>query len=241
MIASHWFRRFIIVMGIMVLGVGLVWLVEYLAMSSKHHTLFQAGGAVVFLLGFYASGPRCARFLAPVPSQDVDLNQKLTSAMAFMSRSGPVYLYDHPYPQANAVGLFKFQSRIYLTSALVASLSEAGLRGVVAHENAHVNQGHILVTFCFASCFVTFNTLVSSYLGFALSLLSFLALRRYMEYRADAEAGRNVGVAVMLTALTELAFVSPGKTWHRWLCILTAYPTLPMRITAVRTGRMAHI
>lgn len=241
MIASHWFRRFVIVMGIVASGVGLVWLVEHLAMGSDHDALWQAGAAVVFLAGFYASGPWCARFLAPVQSQYALLNAKLSRVMTHFPNNSPVFLYDHADSQAHAVGLFKSQSRIYLTSALVAALSEEGLRGVVAHENAHISQRHILATFCFASCFVTFNTLAGSYLGFTLGVLSFLALRRWMEFRADAQACRNVRSAVMLTTLTELAHLSPGKAWHRSLCILTAYPTLPMRITAIRTGRMALI
>ena len=62
-----------------------------------------------------------------------------------------------------------------------------------------------------------------------------------MEFRADAEAGRRMGKVVMLTALHELSRMHPGKAWYRWLCLLSAYPTLPMRITAVRTGRMALI
>jgi heat shock protein HtpX len=241
MIAAHWFRRSLLALLIIGAGVGLMGWAEHMALGPDHRTLLQAVVSVVFLLGFYASGPWCARFLASQPTQDALLQAKLSIVMAASALGPPVVLYDHPDSQAHAVGLFKRQSRIYLTSALVAALSDEGLRGVIAHENAHVDQRHILATFCIASCFVTGNTLAGSYLSFVLGLLSFLALRRYMEFRADAEAGRQIGKVVMLTALDELAHLSPGKGWHRSLCFLTAYPTLPMRITAVRTGRMALI
>jgi hypothetical protein len=43
----------------------------------------------------------------------------------------------------------------------------------------------------------------------------------------------------MSTGLRELAILYPSAAWHRWLTIIMAYPTLPMRLRALETKRPA--
>ncbi len=39
--------------------------------------------------------------------------------------------------------------------------------------------------------------------------------------------------------LHELTRSYPSKSWHRWLTFANTYPTLSMRISAIKTGRKA--
>jgi len=126
-----------------------------------------------------------------------------------------------------------------VTTGLLASMSDEGMRGVIAHENAHVHERHIFATFTYACCFAVSSHLLDNNNFFFAAFLLFLGIRRYCEYRADAGAAHAVGREVMLTALRELAALYPSKSWVRWFSFANAYPTLAMRMRAVETGRKA--
>lgn len=241
-IPTHWFRRIILVLFIMEVGGGMLWVAGYIAPSPDRLPLFQTIGSLLFLFGFYASTPLLARFLAPYPCHD-------PARLARIARAGgqlapdcrPVFLYEHADKEANTMGIMPAQSRIYLTTSLLDRLSDDGLLGVLAHEHTHAQERHILATFCYATAFALGSHFLGSKAFFFGGLFLFLAMRRYFEYRADAGAARLAGNQAMLTALQELAALYPPKTWYRWLSWLTAYPTLPMRIRALETGRMALV
>lgn len=239
MIPSHWFRRIILLLFILEVGGGIVWVTGRLTSNPAAKPMVQALGSLVFLFGFYASGPLSARFLAPRPARDNALQARLARIVASVPDSRPVFLYDHADRGANTVGLLPRHSRIYMTTGLLAGMSDDGVRGVVAHENAHVRGRHILGVLAYASCFAVSSHLVESNALFFAAFLLFLGIRRFCEYRADAGAAALVGREAMLTALRELATFYPSKRWLRWFSFASAYPTLPMRIRALETGRMA--
>ena len=241
MIPSHWFRRIVLVLFFMEVGGGILWVATRLAPDPAYKPFMQTVAGLIFLFGFYASAPLAARFLAPVASTDGPSQRRLAGVLASMPVGSPVYLYDHADRQANTVGLGLHHSRIYLTSGLVCRLSDPGLRGVIAHEESHIAERHILGTFAYASCFTLGSYGTNNNIVFIAGFLIFLALRRYFEYRADAGAAARVGKADALAALHELHEIYPSRPWHRWISFLTAYPTLPMRIRALETGRMTLV
>jgi Zn-dependent protease with chaperone function len=108
--------------------------------------------------------------------------------VATVPDSRPVFLYDHADKEANTVGLLPSHSRIYVTTGLLASMSDEGMRGVIAHENAHVHERHIFATFTYACCFAVSSHLLDNNNFFFAAFLLFLGIRRYCEYRADAGA-----------------------------------------------------
>lgn len=239
MIPSHWFRRIILIVFIMEVAGGILWVTGRLSTNPAAKPMTQALGSLVFLFGFYASAPLSARFLAPRPSRDAALQERLARIVATVPDSRPVFLYDHADQEANTVGLLPSHSRIYVTTGLLASMSDEGMRGVIAHENAHVNERHIFATFTYACCFAVSSHLLDNNNFFFAAFLLFLGIRRYCEYRADAGAAQSVGRETMLTALRELAVLYPSKSWVRWFSFANAYPTLAMRMRAVETGRKA--
>ena len=223
---------------LMGLGAVMLW-VTGLATDPLIRSMVQAASSVTFLFIFYATAPLTARFLAPRPSHDRELQERLTRIVATLPACPPVTLHDHADPQANTVGLLPRWSCIYLTTGLLDSMSDEGMRGVLAHESSHIHEHHILATFLYASGFAVSSQLLADDNIFFAALLLFLGLRRYSEYRADAGAVAVVGRDTMLTTLKELVRSYPSKAWHRWFCFANIYPTLPMRIRAIETGRKA--
>lgn len=241
MIPSHWFRRIILIVFIMEVAGGILWVTGRLTTNPAAKPMAQALGSLIFLFGFYASAPLSARFLAPKPSRDSALQERLARIVATLPDSRPVFLYDHADKEANTVGLLPGHSRIYVTTGLLANMSDEGMRGVIAHENAHVRERHIFATFTYACCFAVSSHLLDNNNFFFAAFLVFLGVRRYCEYRADAGGAAVVGRATMLTTLRELAALYPSKAWMRWLSFASAYPTLAMRMRAVETGRKALV
>lgn len=238
MIPSHWFRRVVLVLCLMGLGAVMLW-VTSLTTDPLIRPMVQAAGSVAFLFTFYATAPLTARFLAPRPSQDIELQERLARIVATLPACPPVTLHDHADPQANSVGLLPRWSRIYLTTGLLDSMSDEGVLGVLAHESTHIREHHILATFLYASGFAVSSQLLADENFFFATLLLFLGLRRYSEYRADSGAVAVVGRVTMLATLRELSWSYPSKAWQRWFSFANIHPTLPMRIRAIETGRKA--
>ena len=237
MIPSHWFRRSLLVISLLGIGVVMLW-VTGLVTDPAMRPVVQAAGSVVFLFVFYATAPLSARFLAARPSDESSLQERMARIVASVPACPPVTLHNHADPEANSVGLLPRWSRIYLTTGLLNAMSDEGVRGVLAHESTHIREHHILATFLYASAFAVSSHLLHDDNIFILALLLFLGLRRYSEYRADAGAVAVVGRVVILTTLHELARSYPSKSWHRWFSFANVYPPLSMRIAAVESGRM---
>ncbi|HHV7523724.1 TPA: M48 family metallopeptidase [Burkholderia orbicola] len=239
MIPSTWFRRLVVIGAIVTVSGGVYWLFSVIAPDGPAKMPGQCAAALLVLSVFYASGPLSARFLAPTASTDVELLERLAAAIAVVPSVPPVFLYEHADKEANTVGLLPRHARVYLTTSLVAGLSNAGVRGVLAHESAHVRERHIFLLYCYACCFVVGSTVYGHDAFFFGAFLVFLMLRRYCEFRADIGAAALAGRDDVLAMLHELAVIYPAKRWHRWLSFASPYPTLRMRIRAVETGRIA--
>lgn len=188
MIPSHWFRRTLLIVFIMEVGGGILWVAARLTPGPAYQVLAQTAASLIPLFGLYASAPLAACFLAPKPSRDEALQSRLARIVASLPETCPIILYDHTDKEANTVGLLAKHSRIYVTAALLANMSDEGMRGVIAHESAHIRERHILATFTYACVFAIMSHVLSSDTLFFLGFLSFLALRRNYEYRADSGA-----------------------------------------------------
>lgn len=101
MIPSHWFRRIILIVFIMEVAGGILWVTGRLSTNPAAKPMTQALGSLIFLFGFYASAPLSARFLAPRPSRDAVLQERLARIVATVPDSRPVFLYDHADKEAN--------------------------------------------------------------------------------------------------------------------------------------------
>lgn len=237
MIPSTWFRRLIFGLFILEVAGALMWLAAWLVPNPADKAFAQTVAGMVFLLGFYSGAPLSARFLAPRESDDQALQNRLVRVLRELPRSRPVFLYDHDEKNANTVGILASQSRVYVTTGLMAHVSDEGLKGILAHEDTHVVEHHILVTFSYACAYVLVANEVNSNHLFIFGFVAFMTLRRYLEYRADAGAAKLVGKEAMVTGLKELHAIYPSKSWARWFMTVMAYPPLPMRIKALETGR----
>ncbi|WP_459203452.1 M48 family metalloprotease (plasmid) [Ralstonia pseudosolanacearum] len=239
MIPSHWFRRIILIVFIVEVGGGILWVASRLMPSPVHKPLVQTVAGLSFLFGFYASAPLAARFLAPRPSRDETLQNRLARIVASLPEICTVTLYDHADREANTVGLLAKHSHVYVTTGLLTNMSDEGMRGVIAHEGVHIRERHILATFSYACVFAVTSHMLGNDTVFFVGFLLFLMLRRYCEYRADAGAAAIAGRGALLAMLRELATLYPSKSWHRWFSFASAYPTLALRIRAIETGRKA--
>lgn len=238
MIPTTWFRRLIFFLFVMEVGGGVLWATAKLAPDQGHANLLQTVGSLVFMFGFYAGMPLVARYLAPVPCTDPARQARLANLVErYGAPTRPVFLYDHPDKEANTVGLWPSQSRIYITTGLFDRMSDEGLIGILGHENTHARERHILIAFLYACVFALGSYASASRVFFMVGFLLFLGLRRYMEYRADAGGARIAGQSAMSTGLRELANLYPSAAWHRWLAFIMAYPTLAMRLRALETKR----
>jgi Zn-dependent protease with chaperone function len=242
MIPSHWLRSTILIVFLLTLAVTILWIATDLAPADRStQSLIETVAGLFFLFVFNASAPLCARFLAPVASRDRVLQKRLADAAASLPDKYPVFLYDHPSQSATTVGLFQSHSRIYVTHSLVAGMSDDGIRGVLAHEHAHIRERHIFVIFSSACCFVLASHLVQDSSFFLVALLVFLTIRRYCEYRADAGGAAVAGDTPIVTMLKELKAFYPSKSWQRWFAFVNPYPTISMRIHAIQTGQKALV
>lgn len=104
---------------------------------------------------------------------------------------------DHEAPYAFCVG--GRRHRVVVTSALLATLSSDELEAVLAHEDAHLRQGHHMAL---VACRAIFGALSPIFPAFrrAMSLV-----RLYAELSADDSARRRVGARSLRGALTTLA------------------------------------
>jgi len=236
MIPSPWYRRLIVALVVLEVAGALMWLATRFAPESQR-ALAQTFAGLVFLMGFYSAAPLSARFLAPKETQDQAMKDRLSRVIAGMPRKRPVFLYDHPEQNANTVGLSAGTSRIYVTTGLMALLSDEGLRGILAHEDTHIHEHHILAVLAYACSYSLVAHLAEDSLVFYFGFLAFMTLRRHLEFRADAGAAVLVGTAAIVTGLKELATVYQTKRSARWFVFAMSYPTLPMRIRALETGR----
>ncbi|MFN7570498.1 MAG: M48 family metalloprotease [Betaproteobacteria bacterium] len=237
MIPSTWFRRLILALAILEFAGAVMWLATRLVPNPADKAFAQTVAGMVFLLGFYACAPLSARFLAPKPSSNGPLLARLREIALALPARWPVTLYDHRDVNAITVGIIERHSRVYVTSGLMACVSDKGLKGILAHEETHVREHHILTTFTYACAYALLAHYVSSNKVFLLGFVGFMTLRRYLEYRADAGGAASAGREAMLTALHELKAVYKEQRWTRWLMFAMPYPSLSMRIAALQTGR----
>lgn len=237
MIPSHWFRRIVLGLFILELAGLVMWLSAVLVPNPADKPFAQTVAGIVFLLGYYTAAPWYVQFLAPVPSTDENLHRRLRTILSSMPHVEPVFLYDNKNENASSVGILPSHSRVYVTSALMRKMSDEGVRGVLAHEAAHVRERHIFVIFIYAACYALVSHIAGSNHLFFLGLLAFLALRRHLEYRADAGAARMVGAEATLTFLRELREIYGSSRWSRLFMFLLPYPPLAVRMDAVLTGR----
>jgi heat shock protein HtpX len=237
MIPSHWFRRFLL--GLLLLEIlgGMAWVTAQMLTSLPHRHAVELAGMLMFISGLYAGAPLFARFLAPYETACPEKSARVAQLSRDIPHLPPVFVYDHPDQNAMAVGILPRWSHIYVTSALVDQLDDNALRATLAHEQTHTQEHHILWNMIYACVFALSVKLVAWRPLFLTGFLVFLTLRRWMEYRADAGAARITSPTAVLSMLEAFERMQPTRRFHRFVAWLTAYPTTPMRIHAIQTGK----
>jgi len=108
---------------------------------------------------------------------------------------------DHPVPMAYC--LPGWRPRLVLTTAILARLSPAEVRAVVAHEQAHLSQRHHLVVLPFAAWYAALRVLPGARYAYA-------AVALLIEAVADDRARARAGTAPLAGALYRLGSCAPG-------------------------------
>lgn len=237
MIPTHWLRTVIFIIFVFDLMVLLTWAGSLVKLEPAYRAFGQTLASLGFLFGFYVFTPFVARMLAPYPTRQATVQGRVDRACKAARAAMPVFAYDHSSPAAVTVGLFRRQAKLYLTAGMVDRVSDLALQGLIAHEQSHVDNRHIMGICLYAFCFALGSYGTNRIFVFLASFISFLAMRRFFEYQADAGACKAVGKAPVLAMLEELERMKPTKRWHRWLTLITNYPTLPMRIQAIHSGK----
>jgi heat shock protein HtpX len=236
MIPSPWFRRVLLMMAIVELGAAILWIASYLTPNPADEAFSQTVAMIVFLLTYYTGAPLAAKFLAPHQSDSDELQLRLKQIVSSMPvPMPPITLYDHPSANAIGVGILPQWSRVYVTTGLLNSMSDQGIRGLLAHERTHVVESHVMMLFTYSATYALLSHLFHSGTFTLLGLLVFFAFRRYLEYRADAGAKRLVGMDAD-QSLKELEKEYPTGKLSRVFVIFSSYPTLPMRQAALVKG-----
>ncbi len=235
MIPSSWWRRALLLLMFWLFAIGMLW-AAYSVFPDDPGGLGVTVVGIVLLLSIHAGAPVTARLLAPMPCSDSRLEARLTNAASAAAVLRPIVLYDYAEAGACAVGILAGHARIYLTSGMLKKMSDEGLRGILAHEETHVREHHVLLIFLYSGAYLLLAQVVGHNGFFVVAFFSYLALRRYLEYRADAGAAMRVGVSAAIIALKELANGLPPRKWERWMTFAMYYPSLPMRIAALENG-----
>ena len=149
-----------------------------------------------------------------------------------------VYVMDSPQPNAFATGRSPAKGAVAFTTGILNSLNERELRGVAAHELAHIRNRDILITTIAATIASAityladmarwgmifgsrdheegespFKTLVLLFLAPLAAFILQLAVSRSREYLADATGagitGDPEGLASALTRISRAAEITP--------------------------------
>ena len=124
-------------------------------------------------------------------------------------------------------------TRTYVSTGTVDIVSDRALLGLVAHERGHIAERHIVFILGYVIALAMVSYFDSSRLIFGVGFMGYLALRRKMEFRADAAAVQLVGerpVVAILFRLRKMAPTTPAMRRFYWA---TAYPTFEQRLTRV--------
>ncbi len=212
-----------------------------------------AAGLFVSFWSFWSAGPRLLQQLDAVPCRREELT-KATAALADRAGIPPPRLYEVDDDELNAlaIGPTPESSVIVLTSGLLAHLSVPELRGVLAHEIAHIRNRDILACTIAATLV---NAIASLATGLALvglgmrrrgggviialaiiapliALIVRLAMSRSIEYRADRDGailcdgpGGIIGALQKLQKHADAKQTAPGRLYPELAPLLFVDPS----------------
>lgn len=172
--------------------------------ASPGGTLTALGGLTLFL-ALLARSVWCA-----VRTITADRRERTArvAALDLVGRSDVLpgaLVVDHDAPYAFCIG--GRRHRIVVTSGLLATLDQAELDAVIAHEHAHLRQRHHLAI---AACRMLFSTLAPFFPAFRRAMPQ---VRLYAELSADDSARHHVDAGALRNALLRLACLpAPSAT-----------------------------
>lgn len=124
--------------------------------------------------------------------------------------------------------------RMFISTRFLDTLSPSALRGLLAHEYGHVENGHPIKLAVLLGMVASVKLSVGVPLGAVVAiLLAYLFMLREWEYVADAAACRRTGADDVLAAFLEYREASGDKpigTLSEFFC---GHPSLHKRIAAV--------
>lgn len=177
-------------------------------LASWQHGYTAPGGSALSIIGLLvvaAVGVRltwCAARLLVVVARE---RRHTVGVLDVVARRGVIdgaLVLDHKEPFAFCVP--GRQPRMIVTSALIASLSEAQLAAVLAHERAHLRSRHHLV--------LLLSQVLRDALGRVLPIVRIAhdEIAKLVEISADDDARRQVGSALLRQALKGMVWGSHG-------------------------------
>lgn len=99
-------------------------------------------------------------------------------------------------------------------------LSDAVLKGIIAHELVHIRKKDLLTTWVLPFIFIALGLVAFSishqyqYLAFSIiSLITYFLLSMYVEKRADLVAAKSVGKTTIINAIVELDALGLKSVW----------------------------
>lgn len=237
-------------------------LVEELAIFSSGITELQDVklliAAPVFFIFLYLLAPRLFNWAWKAePMHDEELKTDITKlcqkAETPISGVKIWNTFNEPIPNAAVAGLSQRYRFVYITRYLLDLFSPEQIKGVIAHELAHLRLGHVLSYMLYSLDLVFLSIAIKlSLVVFYPSLatgsplqeageiviflavfgLSFTALARECEYQADAFAATLTGKENFAGGLEtlQLNIMPPPKTIPAWLL---THPQIQDRIDRV--------
>jgi heat shock protein HtpX len=106
---------------------------------------------IIMNLGMYYFSDKIALFSAKAKPIDEKNSPKIVSMVKELTQNAKLpmpklYISDNPSPNAFATGRNPDHSAVVLTKGLIANLDEEEVRGVIAHELAHIKNRDILIS-----------------------------------------------------------------------------------------------
>ena len=144
------FRRVAFLIFAVAVASTMILIATAFASTPEQGAVDQTLAALLFIVAFYAGTPIFARFLVPQGSVNSTLQARLRNVLESIPNPPNVVLYEHIETNAVAVGILPTHSRIYLTSGIMNVLSDTGLIGILAHEQTHISEHHVLFTLLYA-------------------------------------------------------------------------------------------
>lgn len=179
------------------------------------------------------------RTIVPLISDTIDepqLRQKLidlaTPLVTSMNMPMPEFAIDSRTEVLAYTYGFPANSCVLVSRGVFDHFTDDMIKAMLAHELGHVQQRHLVPTYCLVVAAIVSILLGTPRLGLAMWLIMFWQMRRY-EFQSDKIAATHVGKQPVIDLLTWLKHDRKEKFWSFLLLPLSTHPTFAARIAKI--------